>query len=254
MCQRRHPGVRAVGRRELHRDEEHLPEAIVVEALRVPDERPRAPLGGVAEAAREERSRGVARQLGGLGHRHVEDQLAAGLQRLPDTGQEALDVLPRVEVEEGVERADDEGEARVDARAPHVAAAQRDSTPHLVRLRAQAAAQVRQHGPGAIHARDLDAGAGHGDGDPPVAAAVLEHGPAAPGGERDVVAHVVQATAVCAGVVGGVFVVGGGARLELAIHEGARARPGSPTGGAPVRRTPWHRTPGSAGLTCRRRR
>src|SRR5206468_1847855 len=68
VAHRRHPGLLAVERVKLHRDEEDLAELVVVEALAVADELAAA-LARVAEARREVRLLGDARQLLGLGDR-----------------------------------------------------------------------------------------------------------------------------------------------------------------------------------------
>jgi nucleoid-associated protein YgaU len=69
-------------------------------------------------------ARRVARQPGEVGIEHVEGEEAAGQKVRAHDGEEALDVVARVQVHEGVEGADDEREAAAEAQRAEVGAHQ----------------------------------------------------------------------------------------------------------------------------------
>jgi hypothetical protein len=131
--------------------------------------------------------------------------------------EEALDVDACVEVEQRVERADHQRKAAIQAHAPHVAALQLHAPAHINRLVAEARSQIAEHRRREIDPRYVDAEARDRERDPPVAAAVLQHGPPARDGEVDVIPDVARAVPVRLRVVGGVFVVSRASSLELVI-------------------------------------
>ncbi len=88
---------------------------------------------------------------------------------------ERLDVAPRVQVQERVERHGHERKASLERVLAHVAVVQRHAAPHAGRLALELAAEVVEHRLRQIHALDLDSGAGHVQRDPAVSDAVFEH-------------------------------------------------------------------------------
>ena len=132
-------------------------------------------------------------------------------------GEEGLDVLARVEVKDGVEGAKHQRKAAPEAGPPHVSAHHAHPAPHLFGLALQTLAKVVQHGRRVIDADQLDPVSRDGQGDPPVAHAVLEHRALRLPRQGHVEGDVGQAPRVGRRVVRRVLVVRERARFELPV-------------------------------------
>src|SRR5207249_4214694 len=107
-------------------------------------------------------------------HGEVEDEEPAGREMAPHAGKEALEVAPRGEVEDGVERRDDERKAPSQPDLSHVPMDHGDALAHLGRLATEPALEPREHRPRRVDTRHVEPNPAKRGGDAPRPDAVLE--------------------------------------------------------------------------------
>ena len=213
--ERQHPPLVGLPERlEVGRDEQDLPDAVVVEALGVADE---VACRRVAEVRPAIAAGRVAHQVDERRDREVDDERPARSQMAANAREEALDVVARVEVEGRIERADDEVEPALHPDGAHVPLAEPHPGADVVALEKDASLEVRQHRVRLVYPGDRDPVACDRERDAAVSDPVLEHRTADPRRGRHVVLNVVDAATVVRRVIDRVFVVRARPGIELGV-------------------------------------
>jgi hypothetical protein len=215
MSQRNDPPLLGMkGGLELGRHEKDLPNAIVVVALPIFDHlaSPRIP-----ESRGRIRPGGGSQEIGERRHGEVRHKEPPGGQMRANAREKSLHVIAHVEVERGVERAHDEGEAAAKTDVAHVAAPHFDACSNVRGLGDQTLAKIREHGRRVIDARDVNPVPRHGESDPAIADPIFENRAAKALGEAYVELYVVDPPSIRRGVVVGVGIVRERARFELPV-------------------------------------
>src|SRR5260221_8842755 len=112
---------------------------------------------------------------------------------LADAREELLDVAPLGEVQDRVERRDDQGKSASETDPSHVAVHCANPLSDLARLACEAPLEAVEHRLGEIDARHVDSGAAQLPGNPARPDAVLQDGATRDTAEPQVVRYVVAA-------------------------------------------------------------
>jgi hypothetical protein len=177
MGERLPPWRGAVDGGELHRHEEHLRGGVVVEALGVAHQ---LATGRITKPRRAVGTLGVAREVFRMGHGDIHHEMAAWREQGPHAGEERLDIDPLVQVEEGVERRDDQRE-RLRRRAQHrlelshIAVVGVDPRAHFGRLLREPTGELLEHRRGEVDPGDVGASASERERDAAMTDADLQH-------------------------------------------------------------------------------